>query len=216
MKYCLDLFSGLGGFSQVFEESDDWEVTTVDVEERFNPDIRADIRDLRPSDFEKDYDLILAGHPCTYFSKAAHHDQWDKETREPVGEEAREHTHMVYHTLGLIRALGPEFWFLENPTGRMRWILGKPTGTITLCQYGFPWQKPTDLWGEHPGNLEYKECSRGGDCHQSSSSGFDSGEEKTHIRDPAERAKLPYELSKSIFDAVENNEGSYQTAALEW
>ena len=36
--HVLDLFCGLGGFSQAFEESDRWHVTTVDIEARFDPD----------------------------------------------------------------------------------------------------------------------------------------------------------------------------------
>ncbi|MEA5406388.1 hypothetical protein VB773_01495 [Haloarculaceae archaeon H-GB2-1] len=56
----LDLFSGLGGFSAAFEDSSNWEVTTVEIEEQFDPDICADILDLRPSDFDHEYDVILA------------------------------------------------------------------------------------------------------------------------------------------------------------
>ena len=36
----LDLFAGLGGFSAAFEDSDTWEVITVEIEERFEPDSR--------------------------------------------------------------------------------------------------------------------------------------------------------------------------------
>lgn len=42
----LDLFCGLGGFSSAFKESERWDVTTVDIEERFDPDITADVMDL--------------------------------------------------------------------------------------------------------------------------------------------------------------------------
>ena len=37
MKKMLDLFSGLGGASQAMREDDDWEVTTVDFEEKVQP-----------------------------------------------------------------------------------------------------------------------------------------------------------------------------------
>jgi hypothetical protein len=43
---------------------------TVDIEERFGPDIRADVLDLRPSDL-LDADVIFAGHPCWLFSTSA-------------------------------------------------------------------------------------------------------------------------------------------------
>jgi hypothetical protein len=45
----LDLFSGLGGFSSAFADSERWRVTTVDIEPRFDPDIQADVFELRPS-----------------------------------------------------------------------------------------------------------------------------------------------------------------------
>src|SRR6056297_1166871 len=66
----LDLFCGLGGFSQAFAESDRWAVTTVDIEGRFDPDIEADVLELRPSDLP-DADLVLASPPCKCFSRAA-------------------------------------------------------------------------------------------------------------------------------------------------
>jgi len=69
-KHCLDLFSGLGGFSSAFEDADNWEVTTVEIQERFDPDITADVMDLRPTDLP-DADVVLASPPCTSFSLAA-------------------------------------------------------------------------------------------------------------------------------------------------
>jgi site-specific DNA-cytosine methylase len=43
----LDLFAGLGDFSAAFEDSDTWEVTTVEIEERFEPDSRYSKTDSR-------------------------------------------------------------------------------------------------------------------------------------------------------------------------
>jgi len=34
--HCLDLFSGLGGFSSAFEDSGRWSVTTVEIAEEFD------------------------------------------------------------------------------------------------------------------------------------------------------------------------------------
>jgi len=53
----LDLFCGLGGFSAAFQDSDRWTVTAVDIEDRFDPDITADVFELRPSDFEATFDV---------------------------------------------------------------------------------------------------------------------------------------------------------------
>lgn len=198
---CLDLFAGLGGFSAAFEESERWDVVTVELEEEFDPDIQADIMDLRPRDLP-DADLVLASPPCTYFSTAGNHHAWDFETHQPVTEEAREAVALVFHTIGLIRALSPEFWFLENPQGRLRWFLGRPTGEVTYCQYGRPYMKRTDLWGDHP-PMTYRSCSRGRPCHEANVE-YDGTSATRVLGDtPAERAKVPYELSDAILEAVE-------------
>jgi len=202
-QQCLDLFAGLGGFSQAFEEAEGWEVTTVDIQERFGTDICADVMDLSPSDLP-DADVVLASPPCTSFSLAAngHHTHFDGS--EPLTTEAKDAVALVYHTLGLIRAISPEYWWMENPRGKLRKVIGRPEGTVTLCQYGYRWQKPTDLWGTHPVGFSYRSCSPGDECHAAGPSGFDGDDSTTHERDPAERAKLPAELSKAVLEAVEN------------
>ena len=43
--------------------------------------------------------------------------------------------------------LETKYWVLENPKGRLRWFLGKPSHTIHLSNYGGKYMKPTDLWG---------------------------------------------------------------------
>ena len=202
-KIVIDLFCGLGGFSSAFEESDEWGVVTVDREERFDPDIQADVMDLRPCDLPAP-DVMLASPPCTCFSLAAngHHNHFDGS--DPQTDDARTAVALVYHTLGLIQSLSPDYWFLENPRGKLRTVLGRPEGTVSLCQYGYDWQKPTDLWGRHPWAFEYRQCSPGDDCHVAGPSGFDGDGETSHERDPAERSKLPHGLSEQILESVEN------------
>jgi len=199
-RVCLDLFAGLGGFSQAFEDADEWRVVQVDIEERFEPDIRADVLDLRPADLP-DADVVLASPPCNVFSKAAAwQNHWD-EDGAPQTDAARDSITLVFHTLGLIRALSPEYWFLENPEGHLRRFLGRPTGSVTYCQYGAPYMKPTDLWGEHP-PMTYRRCRATEDCHDHGSL-EDDRDKRPLPRDPAERAKVPRELSEAILDAVE-------------
>jgi len=199
-RVCLDLFAGLGGFSQAFEDADEWRVVQVDIEERFEPDIRADVLDLRPADLP-DPDVVLASPPCNVFSKAAAwQNHWDDDGT-PQTDAARDSIALVFHTLGLIRALSPVYWFLENPEGHLRRFLGHPTGSVTYCQYGAPYQKPTDLWGEHP-PMTYRRCRATEDCHDHGSL-EDERDQRPLPRDPAERAKVPRELSEAILDAVE-------------
>jgi len=200
----LDLFSGLGGFSAAFEDSDRWDVTTVDIEAEFNPDIRADVFDLRPSDFDTDFDVVLASPPCTQFSRAGNHDNWDHENHVPTSAESKDAVGLIYHTLGLIKSQSPAYWFLENPLGRLRWFLGKPTGAVSYCQYGKDYMKPTDIWGDHP-PMAYLRCNEGDNCHQTNQPNRDGGKgnARTSGDTAAERSKVPSDLSEVIRDACE-------------
>jgi hypothetical protein len=205
LRTCLDLFAGLGGFSQAFEDADGWRVVQVDIEERFDPDIQADVMDLRPADLPAP-DLVLASPPCNVFSKAAAWQNHWTDSGAPNTDDARESIALVFHTLGLIRALNPEWWFMENPEGHMRRFMGEPTGRVTYCQYGAEYRKPTELWGDHP-PMTYRRCQNGDDCHRSKGSreaeGCGNHPAQALPRDPAERAKVPRELSEAILEAVE-------------
>ena len=218
-KVCLDLFAGLGGredtehgFSSAFQAADDWDVVTVDIQEEFLPDLCADVLNLRPADLRDligDYDVlvILAGHPCTLFSTSGNHDEWDLDAREPVGERAQGHTTMLFHTLGLIEALSPDHWYLENPKrSRLNWLIGPPEASVTYCQYGMGYQKPTGLWGEHAPGMTYKSCPRGAPCHASNTEDDGTSAVQSMPSDTGERSLFPRELSEAIREAVETAE----------
>jgi len=212
----LDLFCGLGGFSAAFEDSDRWDVTTVDIEPEFGPDIVADVFDLRPSDFGKEFDVVLASPPCTQFSLAASSLERFVDG-EPQTDDAADAVALAYHTLGLVRGLSPDYWFVENPQGFMRQVIGDPAGRVTYCQYGTDYMKPTDLWGEHPPGFSYLSCSYGDACHAYNTDQEHGGKGNCEVMDKsrsasqqttsgsnaAERAKVPYQLSESIRDACE-------------
>jgi len=197
----LDLFAGLGGFSSAFENSGNWEVAQVEIQERFDPDIHADVLELRPSDLP-DPDLVLASPPCKCFSRAAAWQEHFDNDGEPQTPEARESVALLFHTVGLIKALSPRYWFLENPMGsKVKQYLGDPTARITYCQYGTTYWKPTYLWGKHP-PMTYRWCSKDDHCHDHGSL-EDERDERPLPRDPAERAKVPRGLSKSIQESTE-------------
>jgi len=168
-KTCLDLFAGMGGFSQAFAESDAWEVVEVELDPQHNPDIQANIFDLKPSDLPES-DVILASPPCTQFSSMAwsHEKQFTRDG-EPLTEDASESVALVYHTLGLIKALNPDYWFMENPKGALRWVIGEPTNWVSYCQYGKDYRKDTGLWGNHAPGMHYRKCQNNG-CHVSNTS----------------------------------------------
>lgn len=218
----LDLFAGLGGFSQAFEESERWEVVTVEIDPEFDPDIVADVFDLLPSDFG-DFDVILASPPCTQFSFAASSLERFVDG-EPQTDDARDAVSLVYHTIGLIRGLNPDFWFMENPQGWLRQVIGDPDARVTFCQYGRDYMKPTDLWGDHPNAWMPRSCSYGDDCHETNRSQAYGGKgnmyhNDAYSNDAAERAEVPYELSESIQDACEralDGDVPVQTTTDDW
>lgn len=211
-RICIDLFAGLGGFSSAFEESDEWTVYTVEINDEFDPDLCADIYNLRPSDLldlvgldreQIDLLVVLASPPCPEFSTAGNHDHWDFDARTPTHPDARQAIALVYHTLGLIHALAPDYWYLENPQGRLRWFLGEPTGQVTYCQYGRPYMKRTDLWGDHP-PMTYRRCQRGSKCHEANVEYDGTSATRLLGETKAERSKVPTELSESIREAVDD------------
>jgi hypothetical protein len=200
----LDLFAGLGGFSSAFEESERWRVTTVDIAERFDPDIQADVFELRPSDFSgRAFDVVLAGVSCQFLSTCGNHEKWDHEEKEPAAPESRGAVALFYHTLGLIRALNPKYWYVENPRrSRIRWFIGLPDEWVSYCQYGMDYQKQTGFWGEFA-PMTFEQCSGEGSCHNNNSAHDGYSAVQSMPSDTAERAKVPDELSAAIRDACE-------------
>lgn len=84
---------------------------------------------------------ILAAPPCTEFSVlnciAA-----PRERDEAAGME------IVNACLRIINQCKPAWWALENPRGYLRKYLGEPRLTFQPWQYGDPWTKATDIWGD--------------------------------------------------------------------
>ena len=79
--------------------------------------------------------------PCTEFSilncKA------ENRNRDfPAGME------IVEACLRIINECKPEWWALENPRGHLREFLDNPQMTFQPWEYGDPWTKATDIWGE--------------------------------------------------------------------
>lgn len=215
--HVLDLFAGLGGFSQAFAESPRWDVTTVEIDPGFDPDITADVFTLRPSDFDAEFDVILASPPCTRLGKMALSNAYF-DGDEPNHPEASDHVSLAYHTLGLIRGLSPNYWFVENPPGKLRNYFGDPTGTVTYCQYGMEYQKRTHLWGDHP-PMTYRSCVEGQECHISTPRSDERHPNDSIPADSSEASKVPYDLSEAIREACEaglDGEVAEQTTADEW
>lgn len=203
VKHCIDLFAGLGGFSQAFEDADGWEVTTVDVEERFDPDVQIDVMELGSRG--TDPDVVLASPPCVDFSVACITDKWDyDEYRRPFHlpkkAQVADSIALVFRTLWLVNEWNPDYWFLENPQGMLNVWLNDPVARVDYCAYGSEYKKPTQLWGHHP-PMDYRTCP-GSRCDHRRVDG--DLPDTLRDDDSAERAKVPRQLSQAILEAVED------------
>ena len=83
---------------------------------------------------------ILAAPPCTEFSILNCIDA-PRERDEAAGME------VVNACKRIIDYCAPKFWAIENPRGFLRKYLGNPQLTFQPWQYGDPWTKATDIWG---------------------------------------------------------------------
>jgi len=227
-KYvALDLFSGTGSATKYFRESDKWIVKGVDINPDLDRDEQMDILNLEPDMINADVDFVWASPPCKSFSVANLYNNWDKKNdrlRMPKSSKAVKGVKMVFHTLYLIESLNPDYWFMENPRGGLRSIIGQPQyekrkqfekenskdehkdkhypGTVTYCKFGDDRMKPTDLWRQHPDNFEYRFCGNGMKCHDSAQRGTQNGTQGRNKG--ADRWKIPKGLAKHVFDTVSN------------
>lgn len=212
----LDLFSGLKGWSEAFEDRGH-KVTTVDIEPRFKPTILNDIMNLTPKDFEKygQFDIILASPPCNCFSVMSISRHWNKD--KTPKEDTKKAIQMIGHTIELILNLHPRWWILENPRGMMRRVLGKPSVETTFAAWltlkdiefmssksgkehfnkNYFVKKPTDLWGVIPKRVKWKEPKKWEYAPRGSRKGIQG------IKRADLRAKIPYGLSLAICLACE-------------
>jgi hypothetical protein len=197
-RLCIDLCSGLGGFSQAFVDAG-WDVVRVDNNPTFKDVPHTIIGNILTMDWtelarRKPF-VVVASPPCERFSIA--NSSWPQRG-------IRKGLDIVGACLEAVIDLKPQYWCLENPKGRLRWFLGAPPHSVKLSDYGHnrtiqggksrrPF-KPTDLWGNIPFAL--LEASKEVKPLKEPISGW-SKEER------ARRAEMPYGLSKAILSAVE-------------
>lgn len=197
----IDLFSGLGGFSQAFVDRGH-DVLRLDFDDRFLKvphTTICDIMELQPDDLWTIHtgypDIILASPPCQHFSIAAvsHHWKHGKPT-----EATKQQIELVKHTIRLIEDISPKFWILENPRGMLRKVIGRPDKTVFMAAYGKEAYKPTDLWGVFP-PIEWLMPMKWEKAPRGSSLGVQG------YGDPAKAALIPYRFSMAVCLAAEGN-----------
>ena len=106
-------------------------------------------------------------------------------------------------TKGIILKLKPKLWFIENPRGVMRKVIGleKYQHTVTYCQYGDSRMKPTDIWTNAIWTPRPK-CKNGSPCHEAAPRGSKTGTQGR--KGSFERSKIPTELCLDVINSLLN------------
>jgi hypothetical protein len=221
----LELFAGSRSFSKVAEEMG-MQTFTTDIKPFDNIDLVTNILELdndllMQKLFEKgieSIDCVWASPPCTYFSVASIGHHWNKD-HTPKTEQAKLGVKIVQKTLDIISFLQPDYFFIENPRGKLRKlevVKGIPKTTVCYCKYGEDRMKPTDIWSnfifeEHTllsddnklqGWKPRQMCFNGNkNCHhQSAPRGSQTGTQG--IKGNYLRSVVPYELCKEILESL--------------
>lgn len=220
----LDLFAGVGGWSQAFRGRPNWEVTRVDYSETFDrklsldpwdeatmvvetdvrQDVTGDVRELSWRELGTDWDLILAGPDCRGFTLMNAGKNWDD--GQPGSEAARDSLVLLFRTFEMIETISPTHYVVENPKGMAGDYLRSFAKTVHLihqCQYGKPFMKPTYLAHNLP-DFTPRRCERGAGCHQTANRGDDAGTQACKVP-PPDRACIPRALSEAVRNAVEES-----------
>ena len=200
----LELFAGSRSFSKVAEEFNH-DTFSVDINDFDNIDYVTDILDFDFSKIPFKPDVIWASPPCTYFSVASIGHHWNKDNT-PKTKEAVIGCKIVNKTIEIIKHFNPDYFFIENPRGKLRkldFMQYFDRTTVTYCQYGDSRMKPTDIWTNYLfnplSNKGWKPkpiCKNGEPCHVSAPRGSQTGTQG--IKGNYERSKVPYELCKEI------------------
>lgn len=166
----LELFKGTGSVGKVAKKLG-FDIISLDNEEKFKPDICADILKWDYKKFHEETgftpDFIWASPPCNTYSPLSYPlKERNIKTAEPYSKRAKLGTKLLYQTLKIINyflKINPDLKFvIENPKGMMRLDkeIKKLNLTTTLyCHYGDKRRKITDFFSDFKLNLnQEKKC----------------------------------------------------------
>lgn len=119
----LELFAGTKSIGRAFEDRGH-EVFSIEWDKHF-PDISLykDVLQVTAGEILEKFgkpDVIWASPDCTTYSIAAishHRRKEDRDNLYPVSDYAKFCDRVNLHVHGLIMALSPTVWFIENPRG---------------------------------------------------------------------------------------------------
>tara|TARA_R110000803_G_scaffold50347_1_gene104469 strand:+ start:67 stop:693 length:627 start_codon:yes stop_codon:yes gene_type:complete len=204
----IELFAGSRSFGKVAEKFG-YEVLSVDINSFENIDYVVDILEFDYKKHDIKPKVIWASPPCTYFSVASIGHHWH-ENGTPKTKEAILGLKILNKTLEIIEYYKPDYFFIENPVGKMRRkIKGIDRTTVTYCSYGDTRMKPTDIWSNHiydMFNLEgwqpIPQCFAGNiKCHhEAAPRGSKTGTQG--LKNNYERSKIPKKLLIDIIKST--------------
>ena len=147
MMKVLELFAGSRSFSKEAEKLGH-ETFCSDINSFENIDYVVDILDFDVDKVPFEPDIIWASPPCTYFSVASIGHHWYK-NNTPKTKEAVLGCEIVKKTIEIIDYFCPDYYFIENPRGKLRkldFMKRFDRTTVSNCSYGETRLKPTDIW----------------------------------------------------------------------
>jgi hypothetical protein len=204
----LELFAGSRSFSKVAEELGH-ETFSVDIKAFDNIDYVTDILEFDINKIPFKPEVIWASPPCTYFSVASIGKHWNKD-HTPKTKEAVLGCKIIIKTLEIINELQPDYYFIENPRGKLRklkFMQKIPRATVTYCQYGDTRMKPTDIWTNHLYTPLFSNgwkpkpiCKNGDTCHVAAPRGSQTGTQG--LKGNYLRSQVPYQLCKEILLSI--------------
>lgn len=213
----VEFFCGTKSISKAFKKAGH-KTLTLDFDNYHKPDICKSILDFDIKDLDGfKPDIIWASPPCTTFSVMSNFNYWD--FPYPKNSKASINLAFVLKTLEMIDELKPKYWFIENPRGLLRkfkFMMKLPRKTVTYCQYGAEYMKPTDIWTNATHWIPRKMCNNGDTCHEEARRGMKTGVQgkKGGLRassgwrkeDRVARAIIPKELCDEIVKVCENKQ----------
>lgn len=149
----LELFKGTGSVGTCIKEKfPDWNIVSLDIQKKFNPDICINIMEWNYKEYPVGYFKIIWASPeCKIFSMLQNTligRKW--KTKEHLEQERKKNWCFVLKVLEIIDYFKPEVYFIENPYySAMKDI---PEMKILssfhfdYCAFGFPYKKPTRIW----------------------------------------------------------------------
>ena len=199
----LDLCSGLGGASQPALDRG-WKVIRVDIDQRFKPDIVADVRALPLKPFH--VDVLWASPPCKDFSKFGLRCFFPNPPDPDLSIVEAVHREMF--------RFYPTWWMVENTSPSRRWLTPM-FGAVRAAAPGHV------IWGKLPCLLpptvshktdfvsrRYPAMGMKRDRVAVKGRHYDANGRlpDNELFDAATIAKIPYEIGEAICAAVERRE----------